>query len=599
MSDDDVAIRIKVLDQQRASAALKSTAKDVRGVGTAARDSSTHIDRSARATNRQTRSFASLRASGRGVSSSIGLVTRSVGGMLATVGGVYAAGSAFRFAFGEATESAKVGAQTNAVIKSTGKAAGITAKHVGNLATRISNYAGIDDEAIQQGENLLLTFTKIRNGVGKGNHVFDQATVAATNMGVALGTDTASAAMMLGKALNDPAKGYSRLMRSGVSFTQQQIDQIKTLQKNGKMMDAQKIILREVNKEFGGSAAAQAQPLEKVKVALSNVAEAAGGVLLPAVNKLLTPMARFLNGITQGTGAGGRFAKRMDQVGGAIRATLGWVTGTGIPAVRGAVQEMMPTIVQIVGWLRETGRQAVSAFTAAVGPMRSVGTAIQLVAQRWWQLANIIASVVWPIVQRVMPAVRQTVVGAMQVIGGALRVVAAIIHGDFSGALKGLGSIAKGAMNMIVGTIRSVTAPLRAAASAAFGVIKEAFRAAVNWVIRGWNSLQFKLPSVNTHIPGVGKIGGGAVGVPQVPMLAAGGTVARAGTALVGERGPELLSLPRGATVQPLQSMAAPSFDLGTIMEHVQITAHVHSYIDGREAAYGVETVQADAEARR
>ena len=37
-------------------------------------------------------------------------------------------------------------------------------------------YSGIDDEAIASGENLLLTFKNIRNEVGKGNKIFDQAT---------------------------------------------------------------------------------------------------------------------------------------------------------------------------------------------------------------------------------------------------------------------------------------------------------------------------------------------------------------------------------------------------------------------------------------
>ena len=41
-----------------------------------------------------------------------------------------------------------------------------------------------------------------------------------------------------------------------------------------------------------------------------------------------------------------------------------------------------------------------------------------------------------------------------------------------------------------------------------------------------------------------------SVGVPQIPQLAEGGE--GAGTAMVGEEGPEILDLPRGATVIPL-----------------------------------------------
>src|SRR5262247_1404236 len=52
-----------------------------------------------------------------------------------------------------------LGSQIGAVIKSTGGIAGVTAQHVDKLASQISSLSGMDDEAIQSGENLLLTFT--------------------------------------------------------------------------------------------------------------------------------------------------------------------------------------------------------------------------------------------------------------------------------------------------------------------------------------------------------------------------------------------------------------------------------------------------------
>jgi hypothetical protein len=86
---------------------------------------------------------------------------------------------------------------------------------VGDLATAVSKKAGIDDEAIQSGENLLLTFTNVGNEVGKGNDIFSQATQTMTDMSVALGTDMKSSAIQLGKALNDPVQGISALQRIG------------------------------------------------------------------------------------------------------------------------------------------------------------------------------------------------------------------------------------------------------------------------------------------------------------------------------------------------------------------------------------------------
>src|SRR5881398_2996685 len=85
--------------------------------------------------------------------------------------------------------SNKVAQQTNAVLKSTGGAANVTAKEIANLATQISRKTGIDDEAVQSGENMLLTFTNVRNEAGKGNDIFNQSTKILSDMSVALGTD--------------------------------------------------------------------------------------------------------------------------------------------------------------------------------------------------------------------------------------------------------------------------------------------------------------------------------------------------------------------------------------------------------------------------
>jgi len=83
--------------------------------------------------------------------------------------------------------------------------------------------------------------------------------------------------------------------------------------------------------------------------------------------------------------------------------------------------------------------------------------------------------------------------------------------------------------------------------SGLFDGIWQAFRAAINLVIRGWNSLQFMIPSINTHIPGVGTVGGMTVGTPNIPYLAAGGIVTRPTLAMLGEGGPEAVVPLRGA----------------------------------------------------
>lgn len=214
-------------------------------------------------------------------------------GMKALVSGALVLGAGLVVAMGKASEaareSAKITAQTNAVIKSTGGVANISAKAVDQLSNSLSKKTGIDDEVIKSGANMLLTFTNIRNEAGKGNDVFNQTLPILNDMSVALGQDMKSSAMQVGKALNDPIKGITALKRVGVTFNEEQIKTIKHLVKTGKTAEAQKIILAELRKEFGGSAEAQATWADKAKVAAGNIQEAFGDL----VNKTFAPIGKW------------------------------------------------------------------------------------------------------------------------------------------------------------------------------------------------------------------------------------------------------------------------------------------------------------------
>jgi hypothetical protein len=211
--------------------------------------------------------------------------------MAAGIGGALAAGALigfFKGAFDEAREAAKITKLTEAAIRSTGAAAHVTADDVDRLANRLSAMSGIDDELIASSENVLLTFTGVRNEVGKGNDIFNQGTLAALNMSAALGTDLQGATIQVGKALNDPIAGITALQRAGVSFTAAQKEQIKQMVATGDTMGAQKLILAELTKEFGGAAAAAASPADKARVAWGNFQEMVGTKVLPVLDQILT-----------------------------------------------------------------------------------------------------------------------------------------------------------------------------------------------------------------------------------------------------------------------------------------------------------------------
>lgn len=166
------------------------------------------------------------------------------------------------------------------------------------MSESLMKLSGIDDEAIQSGQNLLLTFTKIRNETGKGNNIFDQATLAMTNLSVAMGKDLSSSAILVGKALNDPVKGVGALSRAGVQFTASQKDTIKALVDSGNVMGAQKMILKELETQFGGSAKAAGQTLPGqlniLKETFRNVAAGLVTTFIPYLSRAATALLNFV-----------------------------------------------------------------------------------------------------------------------------------------------------------------------------------------------------------------------------------------------------------------------------------------------------------------
>lgn len=163
-------------------------------------------------------------------------------------------------------------------------------------------------------------------------------------------------------------------------------------------------------------------------------------------------------------------------------------------------------------------------------------------------------------------AIKGSTVAVFQWIKSHWPLLLAILTGPIGLAVlaitKNWGRIKSGASSVVswvrdkfgdlVGFVSGLPGRISRAARGMFDGIKSAFRSAINWIIGGWNSLRFGIPSINTHLPGIGTIGGGSFGVPQIPYLAKGGVIERDGMAVVGERGPELLSLSRGAQVTPL-----------------------------------------------
>lgn len=98
--------------------------------------------------------------------------------------------------------------------------------------------------------------------------------------------------------------------------------------------------------------------------------------------------------------------------------------------------------------------------------------------------------------------------------------------------------------------IRGIPGKVGSALSGIADKISGPFKRAFNGIASAWNSTVGKISfTAPDWVPGMG---GKGFSVPKIPMLATGGTATAAGWSLVGEMGPELLHLPRGASVVPL-----------------------------------------------
>lgn len=324
-------------------------------------------------------------------------------GVLGILGGLAVLGKTADFlrdANAEARESQKVNALTASIIKSTGGAAKVTAGQVGDLATKLSNATGVDDELIQSSANLLLTFKNVRNELGKGNQVFDRATAAAQDLSAAGFGDASGAAKMLGKALNDPIKGMSAMGRAGVTFTEAQQKQVKALVKSGDLLGAQKIILGEVESQVGGAAAASATAAEKLSTKWANFKELVGEkVVVPLADAIAPQIGRVIDAISP----------LVESVGPRVEAFIGRLSNFfgDLGKRMGPPTGLMGTLAAAMGPLIAAGSQVLS----AVGPMgllfQSLQPLLPMLVQGFTSLAQQGLAIIVPLLTQMAPLFTQ------------------------------------------------------------------------------------------------------------------------------------------------------------------------------------------------
>ncbi|TPW26394.1 phage tail length tape measure family protein [Pararhizobium mangrovi] len=242
--------------------------------------------------------------------------------------------------------------QLNTVLKSTKGVAGVTSEAAQKLAASLQKVTTYGDETILSAQSLLLTFTNIKQDV------FPQATETVLDMSKALGQDLKSSATQLGKALQDPIQGVTALRRVGVNFSTDQQKVIKNLVETGRQAEAQKLILRELQTEFGGTARAARDTLGGAIEALGNALGDAFELHGPEVDGLREKVEDLIDTVSDP-----RFTNAMTDIGQALFNAMQNIASS-IITIDEAVHHTMDALDELHKKLNTFGNSGFFASTA-------------------------------------------------------------------------------------------------------------------------------------------------------------------------------------------------------------------------------------------
>ena len=396
------------------SPAAKKAESAIKDVGDAAEKSGSRFD--------------GMKEMARGAFQSIGAGAIGLAGQIGSsiVGGVT---DFFTSAVQGSMDYQNVLAQTEAVIASTGGAAGYTVEQMEELARSMSAAEGMSlfaDDEILGAQNILATFTKV------AGEQFAGATQASLDMAQALGMDASSAAMMMGKALNDPIKGLSALSRSGVSFTAEQQAMVEAMVEAGDVASAQNLILNEMAVQFGGSALKATETFEGSMVLLSEAFEDAkgsiGDALLPVLTRLANvAMSTIVPAIAQITSVIGAWINDLDwtyiitSISNVINGFMSFGTAVPWDAITGGFDAVIAAVMTAQPLFDAIAGLVVNLFTAFTGPeaqgaASGLAGVITMIIGHLGGLWTTIQSTLTAVINTLSPIIAQIVRFAMEIV---------------------------------------------------------------------------------------------------------------------------------------------------------------------------------------
>jgi len=179
-------------------------------------------------------------------------------------------------------------AQLESMLQSTEAVSGQTSYALQEQAAALQKMTTYSDDAVLEMQSLLLMFDNIQG------EIYERSVPAIADLATTLRMDLSSAAMMVGKALQDPENGLMMLNRSTRLFSEEQKKLIEDLAKSGDKIRAQELILAKLETRFVGAAKAARNTLGGALKALDN----AFGDLFEATRESTSGMVTAINKVT-------------------------------------------------------------------------------------------------------------------------------------------------------------------------------------------------------------------------------------------------------------------------------------------------------------
>jgi hypothetical protein len=387
-----------------------------------------------------------------------------------------------------AKDAAHASGQVEAALKSMGDGGGRSLAQLKTQADALSASSLFDDDAILTKVTAnLLTFGNV------AGDVFDRAQQAILDVSARMGGDLQSATLLVGKALNDPAKGLTALRRTGIQFTAEQEKMIKSMVAAGDAAGAQAVMLSELERQFGGAAKAarDADPLAGAMLDLSR----AMGVLEVAIAPLAVKLAGFVTGIANALNAMSPAAANFVLIGGLIAAAIG-------PIIIG-VGMLISAVGTIAGLLAGPAVAALVAFLAPFAPViLAVGALVAVfvlfrkqimpVLQEWGQtVAEVLGPKIAPLIEAakaLFSALAATLVGLFGK-GGSLEGPMQFFLDIATRVFNGVVSIVGTQIDVLTDILNALAALFRGDFSAMFGYLKDAAVTMASGIVRAFAAM--------------------------------------------------------------------------------------------------------------